>query len=227
MDEEKISAPNLWVHEERAIISAESHYVWSFTPEFLVSNEIVPTDWACTRVTQNQGTVDIQYGPTDWRMNESFLWITTSPDCPWREDPQPEDSHIVPVMASKFLEAVPLLPSRRFWFSWQVSAVKSNPRQWMSDNFLPRKWPTGLEPEISRISFNLFEDNLVLQMNISIESKQRLNQPIQDLIIFDCHASRGLDQYVNDMVLATDHWTEWLGAVERVIRHLLEGGNSQ
>ena len=226
MDEEKISTLDLWIHEERAIISAESHDIWSFTPDFLVSNEIVQTDWACRRVTQNQGTVDIQYGPTNWRMTESFLWITTYPDCPLAEDPQLESSSIIPVMASRFLEAVPLLPSRRFWFSWQVSAVKPDPRQWMSDNFLPHKWPEGLQPAISRIGFNIIENDILLQMNINIESKQRLNQSIRDLIVFDCHASRGSDQFVNDMVLATDHWKEWLGAVEQVIKHLLEGGNS-
>ena len=226
VDEEIIGTPYLWVHEERAIISAESHDIWSFTPEFLVSNEIVPTDWACRRVTQNQGTVDIQYGPTNWRMNESYLWITIFPDSPLGEGLQLEGSPIIPVMASKFLEAVPLLPSRRFWFSWQVSAINSNPRQWMSDNFLPRTWPSGLQPAISRIGFNLFEENLLLQMNVNVESKQRLNQPIRDLIMFDCYATQGLDQYVSDMVLATDHWAEWLGTVEQVINHLLEGGNS-
>ena len=225
MDDEIISTPDLWVHEERAIISAESHDIWSFTPEFLVSNEIVPTDWACRRVTQNQGTVDIQYGPINWRMNESSLWITISPDCPLGEGIQLDGSPIIPVMASKFLEAVPLLPSRRFWFSWQVSAISPNPRLWMSDNFLPSDWPSGLQPAISRIGFNLLEDNFVLQMNINIESRQRANQPVRELIVFDCHATQGLEQYVNDMVLATDHWTEWQGAVEQVINHLLEGGS--
>ena len=212
--------------EERAIISAESHDIWSFTPYFLVSNEIVPTGWACEHVTQNQGTVDIQYGPTNWRMNESYLWITLFPNRPLGEDAQPEGRPAIPILASRFLEAVPLLPSRRFWFSWRVSAVNPNPRQWMSDSFLPSKWPMELEPAIPRVSFNLGKDDLLLQMNISIEPNQRPNQTTQDLIIFDCHASRGVDQFVDDMVLATDHWTEWLGTVEQVINHLLEGGES-
>ena len=50
-----VSTPDLWVHEERAIISAESHDIWSFTPDFLVSNEIVPVDWVCRRVHPEPG----------------------------------------------------------------------------------------------------------------------------------------------------------------------------
>ena len=223
MDEEITGTPRLWIHQEKAIISAESHEIWRFTPDFLVSSGIVPVGWTCRRASRNQSTVEIQYGPIHWQMSERYLWITSSPDCPLGEGLELEGNPIIPVMASKFLDAVPLLPSRRFWFYWQVSAVNPTPLRWMPDNFLPRGWPTGFVPAISRTNFNLSKDNLTIQMAVKNESAQRQNQTIKDSIIFECHVSQGLDQDVHNMVLATDHWAEWLGIVEQAINYLLEG----
>ena len=44
LDEAMTSTHDLWVHQESAIIGADSHDIWGFTPEFLLSNGIVRDD---------------------------------------------------------------------------------------------------------------------------------------------------------------------------------------
>ena len=42
-----VNENELWIHQESAVISAEFHDVWRFTPEFLLEEEIVSNSWAC------------------------------------------------------------------------------------------------------------------------------------------------------------------------------------
>ena len=125
MDVELNKPSGLLVHQESAIIVAESHDVWSFTPEFLLANEIVSDDWSCRRATRRQDTMEIQYGPIRWYMTESNLWIDLHPGCSIEDRRSMEDENLVPTMAGIYLGKVPYCPVRSLWFYWRISVVQS------------------------------------------------------------------------------------------------------
>ena len=213
----------LWIHQESAVISAQSHDIWSFSPEFLLSTEIVPNHWECSRASRTQSTVDIRYGPTNWRMTESHLWIDTWPDCPSGTSLHLEGDPITPLMARRFLESVPHLPSRRLWFFWQISALVPDPLRWLFDNFSPREWPPGFTAADLEIEFTLRKDNWAVQMTVKNDQMER-NTESHNSLVFDCFVSVPTDQAVRNMIPSTDSWTDRVLVVEQAIKHLCERG---
>ena len=220
MDEEVTNPTNIWVHEECAVISAESHDLWSFTPEFLMSKGIVEADWVCRRATRNQTTVEIQYGPTRWRMNQRDLWIHTVPDRELGESLQIEGNPLAPLMAHRFLGAVPHLPFRRLWFFWQVFVLSPDPLQWILDNFFPQDWTLGFEPTRLQPEFTLRRGDLVVRVAIKNQPMRPGGGDDQNSIVFECFVSAPRDQAVSSMTLSHG-WDEKIQIVEQVVRHLL------
>ena len=215
---------SLWVHQGSAVIIAESHDIWGFTPEFLLSNDIVPDSWPCSRATRAQDSVDIQFGPIHWRMTERQLWISVIPDCPFDDCPQPELGPLFIDSTMKYLEAVPYLPARRFWFFWKISAIDSNRQKWLADTFLRREWPVELGVPRIQPLLTSRKDDVVLHMTIKEESAYRKGSLEQDSIVFDSYVYRDVGQTPSEIILETQKWTERLGVVERAIKHLIDEG---
>ena len=225
MIDEMNRTKDLWVHQESAIIVAESHDVWSFTPEFLLVNEIVPSNWTCRRARRTGNSIDIQYGPVHWRMTENDLWITHFPDCPIEDRSNLADGRIVPTMAESYLGKVPYSPFRRLWCYWRISAIHPERHRWMLGKFLHHGLPeefnlTGIQPSLYFTS-----ESVAFQLTVRTDSIQRQFETVYDSIVFDCYAYGTEEQTVSDMVLETNHWIERRNSLERVIGHLLEEGN--
>ena len=66
---------DLWLHQESAILTADTHDVLSFTPEFLLVEGIVPESWLCSRASRAPDEAVIDYGPVNWHMTEDHLYI--------------------------------------------------------------------------------------------------------------------------------------------------------
>ena len=219
------SDSELWIHQESAIISADSHDVWRFTPEFLIASEIVSDTWICRKATQLPDEVTIQIGPSHWRMTPEHLWITEYPDQPLDESARDTSDHWVSILTSKFLEAVPYVPSRRLWLFWQVSIVKPDREQWMLETFLNRNWPNELGTVSLQPQLAIRINDLTIQMNIKGGISYRRGEAHQESTVFDCFVSRGLDQTVGEMLQDLPHMAERLFLVERSVRQLLESGS--
>ena len=215
----------LWIHQESAVISAESHDIWRFTPDFLVSSEIVPEEWICNRSTQSSEEVTISFGPSHWAMTPNNLWIRTYPNRSLMEHGTDVVGPVVPILANNFLVALPYLPSRRLWLFWQISAVIPDRNQWQLDTFFSKAWPTelGTVAVQPRLTVNL--SDLAISVTIRNESLPRPREAQGDSLTFQCYASRPIDQTPDDMVSDLNHRTERLEIVERVIRQLLENGS--
>ena len=101
------SDDGLWIHQESAVISAEFHDVWRFSPDFLLEEEIVPGSWVCHRASRSNDQVSIQYGPSHWSMTQNELWISVYPDQALTSefDAIPEDGEMsmIQVLAHKLL----------------------------------------------------------------------------------------------------------------------------
>ena len=215
------NAHGLCVHQESTIIGAESHDIWSFTPEFLLSSGIVPRDWVCTLATRGADDVTIQYGPLRWWMTESNLWITSYPDCRIEDESRYEDGHIIALVARKYLERVPFLPAQRMWFYWRLSVVDPMASEWMLKTFLTRRWPTEFENTSIEPNLTFVVEDTLYRMWIKIEESQREDKTYENSIIFECFSSNVEDSGIENMINAADLLSARLDVLKEAINHLL------
>ena len=226
-----VNENELWIHQESAVISAEFHDVWRFTPELLLEEEIVSSSWVCYRATRSSDQISIQYGPSNWSMTQNELWITEYPDksLSTNVDTTSGDDEggttNIPVLAHNFLATMPSLPSRRLWFFWRISAINRDRNQWMLENFLNRKWPAEMGTISLQPRLYVYLNDLLLDITIRNETYQRQGESALDSTTFDCFVSRGRNLAVGKMLEETERRTEWLQLLSQAIQHLL--GNEE
>jgi hypothetical protein len=216
-----VSDDELWVHQESAAISADTHDVWRFAPEFLYASQVVPDTWICRQASQSPDESTIQIEDVYWRMTRDRLWITKYPDSPLNNLIDDAEDHLIPAITSSFLEAVPYLPSRVLWMFWQISAVNSDSDRWMLENFLSRDWPAEFGAVSVRPQLTVHLHNIAIQITVRNGSVQRAGGQQLESTIFDCFAWRGGAQSPGEMISELEHRTERLLSTVQVVRHLL------
>ena len=223
MADATLDSQDLWVHGESAIISADSHDIWSFTPDMLAGAEIVPSDWPCRWARRNQSSVDIRYDAVNWRMFEGNLWTDGFPERPFGNQLYLEDEPLIPAMASRFLGTFEHLPVQRLWFFWRVSALIPEPTQWLSDNFCPRGCPP--EFRVAAVEPDLFfaKDDLVVHLKLRSQARYRQDEPPRDSLMMDCYVFRQSNLYVDEMLAETYRWSEYFESLKQAIEFLLAG----
>ena len=214
---------DLWVHGESAIISADSHDIWSFTPDFLAGAEIVPGDWPCRWARRNQSSVDIRYDTVNWRMSEGNLWIDSFPNRPFGEHLYLEDEPLIPAMASGFLATLPHLPVQRLWFFWRVSAIIPAPNQWLLNNFFPRGGPPEFGPAAVEPDLYFTKGDLAFHLKLRSQARDREGEPSVDAIMLECYVYRGNNLTVGEMRAETYRRSEYLESLKQAIDFLLAG----
>jgi len=219
------SDDGLWIHQESAVISAEFHDVWRFSPEFLLEEEIVHESWVCHRASRSTDQVSIQYGPSHWSMTQNELWISVHPEQALTSDFDviPEDGGMsqVQVLAHNFLLTIPSLPSRRLWFYWRISAIIPDRNQWMQENFLNRKWPIELGAITLSPNLLVHRDGIQFDIRVRNETYQRGGVDTPSSITFECFVSRTRNLVVNDMLADIQLRPEWWRHLVLVIKQLL------
>ena len=210
----------LWIHQESTVISANSHDIWRFTPEFLITSDIVPESWVCAQATQSPDMVMIEIGPVQWRMTREQLWITGYPDCPLSHVIEDTDPLLTSSVASNFLEATPYLPSQILWMFWQISAVIPDRDLWLLENFLSKGWPTAFGSVDLQPQLTVSLDDFAIQITVRNSFVQRRGQPQPLATIFDCYAWRTANQSPREMVSELEQGKGKLRLTELAIRHL-------
>ena len=215
--------PDLWLHQESAILTADTHDIWSFTPEFLFVEEIVPESWLCSRASRAPDEAVIDYGPVNWRMTEDYLYINTFPDDPvarWLSLP---DSMLIPNVARSYLQRVPFLPFQRVWFNWSVSVAKTDRLNQMMENILPSGWPNEFEIVENQTQplLQFKRENHHFRISIQNQTMERGGRTVNDLIVFNCLAFTTLDQTIDHAIAELDNWSvRWL-TFQQAIQHLM------
>ena len=218
----------LWIHQESVIISADSHDIWRFTPEFLTASEVVPDSWKCTHASQSSDGATIQIGPVHWRMSREQLRITGYPDSPLSDVIEDANIPLIPTVASNFLEAVPHLPSQILWLSWQISAVNPDRDRWMLENFLSKGWPAEFDAVVLQPQLTFFLGDVAIQITVRNSSIRRRDKDLEDPVeatIFDCFAWLREEQSPGEMLTDLKERTDRLQMAEHAIRHVLAYGS--
>ena len=224
-----IGADGLWVHQASAVIAADSHDIWEFTPEFLMSNGLALPDWECIRATRNPDDVFIQYesnqyGLIHWRIDEHNLWITSRPDYPFDLEVQFNADHIIPVLSRRYLDSVPFLPARQIWFFWDISAIVSDPHSWMRNNFLNHGWTAEFEYASVQPELIFYVDNTQFSIRVRPERSHRQGEPFDRSITFECYATNQDVRRPSELIGECWQWGTRLVVLRRIINHLLLGG---
>ena len=214
--------PDLWIHQESVVLIANTHDVWSFTPEFLLAEGIVPDTWQCLSASRGPDEANVHYGSVNWRMTENQLWISVSPDSPvseWRNSP---DAHFVSIMAKRYLERVPYLPFQRAWFYWNVSAPKTEGLSRMLENLLPSEWPEEFEVTLNqaRPLLQFTCENIHFQIGMQNLGVEREGRTFYDSIVFNCYTFSTLDQPLDHAIAELDNWSTRWQTLQRAIQHL-------
>ena len=227
-----MSNTELWVHQETAIVSAEFHDLWNFTPEFLIEDCNVPDSWPCRRVERSSDRVEIRYESCRWLMNRNNLWVTEYPDSPLpletetaAEDREQFGSN-VSILAYNFLAAIPTLPFQKLWLFWRMSAIKEEQERWKLENFLPGGWPAGMA--VTSVQPRLFvtmEDG-EFEISIRSETYQRRGENAPDSVTFDCYVSCREERSVATAQTELENRTNRLQSLGQIIQHLLWSGGS-
>ena len=225
MVEESTDEYVLWVHQEGAVISARTHDIGTFTPEFLVTEGIVPDHWICRRAARTQNNVNIEFGQTYWQMTESNLWVRRSPEC--LLDDQFRETSVIPGAAFRYLGTVPYLPSPDLWLRWRISALHPNCIDWMKDNFSSPDWANNLDSLTLEPTIVFTIEEVLFRIGVRAERVQRGNRPPQESAVFECHVSPRQGSTASAILDASGNWEEWLKVIEGTIRLLLAGGNSE
>ena len=190
-----------------------------------MSNEIVPDDWQCTRAVRTEDSIDIQFGPIEWRMTDRQLWVSVTPDCPLDNCSEHALGPLFLDQTIEYLKTIPYLPVRRFWLFWKLSVTDPERYKWLANTFLSNEWPVSLGIPIVRPLLISRKDDLVLHMTIRDERTYRGGELNQDSIVFDCYIYRDVGQTPSEIIVETQNWKERFNVVEQAIRHLLEEGD--
>ena len=224
-----IGDDGLWVHQASSVIAADSHDIWEFTPEFLMTNGLALPDWECTRAVRNPDDVFIQYesdqyGLIHWIIDERNLWITSRPDYPIDVEVRLNADHIIPVLSRRYLDSVPFLPARQIWFFWDISAIVPNPQNWMHNNFLNHGWTADFEYASVQPRLVFDAGNIQFSVTVRAERSHRRGEPFDNSITFECYATNRAVRRPSALIGECRQWGTRLDVLRRIINHLLLGG---
>lgn len=193
---------DLWIEQESVVISANSQPTWDFYPEFLLNEGIVPSDWLCSQHTRDSEKVEVRIGPSTWQMFDANLWISTFPDLPlemaWRED-YGDEVLASPILAHKFLNAVPALPARRFWYFWRINVIVDHPLETLADLFGHPSVSAGFRLSDLRSTFGMVQEGHHFSVNVSGGQVQQQGERLSGLT-FECYATFNRDALVSEMI---------------------------
>lgn len=214
--------PDLWLHQESAVLTADTHDVWSFTPEFLLVQGIVPESWPCSRASRPPDEAVIDYGPVNWRMTEDQLFISVYPDAPvseWRSLPE---ANLIPSLAQRYLERVPYLPFERAFFYWNVSTLKTDQLNRMVENMLPSDWHEEFETLANQTQplLQFTSENHNFQITMQDRAVEREGSTFYDSIVFNCHAFPSAEQSLDRAITEMGNWAARWRILQRAIQHL-------
>ncbi len=215
-------APAIWVHQESAVVDADTHDVWSFTPEFLLVDGIVPETWSCRRASREPAEADIDYGPTNWRMTENQLWISVYPDVSVSEWHSLPEASLIPSLAQRYLERVPYLPFERAFFYWNVSTLKTDQLSRMVENMLPSDWPEEFKTLANQTQplLQFTSENHNFQITMQDRAVEREGSTFDDSIVFNCHAFPSAEQPLDRAITEMGNWAARWRTLQRAIQHL-------
>ncbi len=131
------------LHSVSVVVTAEFHNPSILNPDFLVSREIVPSDWVVTEAVTTPPVSIVQYdNGIRWVVDQSNLAATETCESPFRDD------YRVYGLVRAYLSKLPHVPYRSLGLNCVVSLKQEQPAKWLIRRFLNSgTWLEG-QPEV-------------------------------------------------------------------------------
>ncbi len=128
------------LHSVSVVVTAEFHNPSILNPDFLVSREIVPSDWVVTEAVTTPPVSIVRYdNGIQWTVDQSNLTVTELCESPFR------DNYHVYGLVNAYLSKLPHVPYRSLGLNCVASTRQERPAKWLIQRFL--KLGTWLEGE--------------------------------------------------------------------------------
>ena len=119
------------LHSVSVVVTAEFHNPSILNPDFLVSREIVPSDWVVTEAVTTPPVSIVQYGNgIRWTVDQSNLTVTETCESSFR------DNYHVYELVSAYLSKLPHVPYRSLGLNCVASLKQDDPAKWLIQRFL-------------------------------------------------------------------------------------------
>ena len=122
--------PRLALRSVSVVVTAEFHNPSILNPDFLVSREIVPSDWAAVEVLTTPALSVVRYdNGVAWTVNPSQLTITQPAGPAFEEDCE------IHQLTQSYLAKLPHVPYRALGLNCDVVIPESEPARRLVDRF--------------------------------------------------------------------------------------------
>lgn len=154
----------IWLHAVSVVIVAKFHNPSILNKDFLVAEEIVPSNWDVVDAISTPAVSVVNYkNKINWTVDQQRLQVAKEYDLPFQEytDTDIQDR------AALYVEKLPRVPYVSLGINCHVSITRENPLQWLKERFLkPGSWDKRLYI-MPRFTINLDDKSI---LNLSMDS---------------------------------------------------------
>ena len=151
------------LHSVSVVVTAEFHNPSILNPDFLVSREIVPSDWVVTEAVTTPPVSIVQYdNGIRWTVEQSNLTVTEICESTFR------DNYRVYELVSAYLCKLPHVPYRSLGLNCVASLKQDHPAEWLIQRFLKLGPWFEDEPEIKGLEPSFVMDAGGVTCNLSL-----------------------------------------------------------
>lgn len=171
----------MWLHSVSVVITAESHNPSILNKDFLVTEGIVPKEWAVRETIITPAASKVQYANgIRWLVDQQRLEISRELDVEFHEyaDNQIHD------LAVSYVKKLPYVPYRSLGLNCTVSVMREDPLQWLTDRFLSVDLPDVKIHMMPRFTIGLDDAVLNLLINGSDVVRDGNNK---SSVVIDCN----------------------------------------
>ena len=209
---------NLWLHSISVVVTAQSHNPSILTPDFLVSQGIIPQAWKATEMINTPPLARVAYdNRVSWTMTQDTLTLAEEWNGPFG------NLYTIHRLMSKYLEVIPHVPYRSLGLNCAVSTNRRNPDKWLTDRFLnpdARPQTPGLFAMEPRFIIGTYD--AVIFMSARVGLAQRTEGVFEDAIITECNVHHEGPLGAAALIDAINRWPERQDSITDVLDQLFE-----
>ena len=202
------------------VVTAEFHNPSILNPDFLVSREIVPSDWMVTEAVTTPPVSIVQYdNGIQWTVDQSNLTVTETCESLFR------DNYHVYELVRAYLSKLPHVPYRSLGLNCVVSLKQEQPAKWLIQRFLKLgAWLEG-QPELVGLEPRFILDAGDAMCNLSlregaVQSPNDANQESAVIATVNMHHAGPLD--ADGLTEAINQWSQRqrfvISALDKLLR---------
>ena len=185
------------LHSVSVVVTAQFHNPSILNPDFLVSRQIVPKDWAVAETLTTPPVSVVKYeNRVEWSVDQSRLTVAE------KSGPAFEESYRVHQLVVAYLQKLPHVPYRSLGLNCQVSTPQSNPQRWLTERF-GASWLRD-EPRVLRMTpkFSFDAGDAVCHVSVVDAPKNG------GRVVLDCNMHHQGPLDVDGMCAAIERWPE-------------------